>query len=98
MTWLVATLAALAVYRAARMVAEEDGPWFVFKRLRDRYTDQHSALALGLRCFYCISAWLALPATILLIVVAGWDAWLFPLWWFGLAGAAAKIFEYWKTR
>jgi hypothetical protein len=49
MTWLTATLAVFAVFRAARMVAEEDGPWFVFKRLRDRYTDQHSALALGLR-------------------------------------------------
>lgn len=96
MTWLTATLAVFAVFRAARMVAEEDGPWFIFKRLRDRYTDQHSALALGLRCFYCISFWLALPATVLLVVAGGWDAWLAPLWWFGIAGAAAKVYEYWK--
>lgn len=98
MTWLTTTLAVFAVYRAARMVAEEDGPWFVFKRLRDRYDDPKTALALGLRCFYCISFWAALPATVLLVIVGGWNAWLFPLWWFGLAGAAAKMYEYWKTR
>lgn len=94
--WLTFIIAALAVYRAARMVAEEDGPWFVFRRLRDRYTDQHSALGLGLRCFYCISFWAALPATVLLCVAGSWDVWLWPIWWFGLAGAAAKVYEYWK--
>lgn len=98
MKWLVATLAALAVYRAARMIAEEDGPAFVFKRLRERFTDQHSSIAVGIRCFYCISFWAALPVTVLLCVAGGWDVWLWPLWWFGLAGAAAKLYEYWDTR
>jgi hypothetical protein len=61
MTWLTATLAALAIYRAARMVAEEDGPAFVFKRLRDAHTDQHSSIALGLRC--CVLHQLLVRAT-----------------------------------
>lgn len=98
MTWLTATLAAFAIYRAARMIAEEDGPAFVFKRLRDHFNDQHSSIALGLRCPYCVSFWAALPVTMLLCIVGGWDIWLWPLWWFGLAGAAAKIYEYWKMR
>lgn len=98
MTWLVATLAALAVYRAARMVAEEDGPFFVFKRLRATYTNDKSSIAVGLRCFYCISLWLALPVTVLLCVAGGWDIWLWPVWWLGLAGAATKIYEYWRVR
>jgi hypothetical protein len=98
MTWLTATLAAFAVYRVARMVAEEDGPAFVFKRLRDRYTDKDSSVALGLRCPYCVGFWVALPVTVLLCVVGGWDYWLWPVWWLGLAGAAAKIHEYWKMK
>jgi hypothetical protein len=98
MTWLTATLAALAIYRVARMVAEEDGPAFVFKRLRERYTDQHSSIALGLRCPYCIGFWAALPVTIMLCMFGDWPIALWPLWWFGLAGAAAKIHEYWKMR
>lgn len=98
MTWLTAALAVCAVYRAGRMVAEEDGPWLIFKRLRDRYTDPKSALALGLRCFYCISFWAALPVTVLLVIVGGWDVWLWPVWWLGLAGAACKVYEWWRPR
>lgn len=98
MNWLTATLAAFAIYRVARMVAEEDGPFFVFRRLRDAHTDQHTSIALGLRCPYCVGFWAALPVTVLLVVVGGWDVWLWPIWWLGLAGAAAKIHEWWKVR
>jgi hypothetical protein len=94
--WLLFIIASLAVYRAARIVAEEDGPAFVFKRLRARYTNDKSSVAVGIRCFYCVSVWAALPAAVLLIIIAGWDGWLWPIWWFGLAGAAAKIHEWWK--
>lgn len=96
MTWLIATLAALAVYRAARMITEEDGPAFVFKRLRDAHTNDKSSIDVGLRCFYCVSFWAAGAATALLVTMGGWDPWLFPIWWFGLAGLAAKVYEYWK--
>jgi hypothetical protein len=96
MTWLQAALAAFAVYRVARMVVEEDGPAFVFRRLRDRFTNDKRALDVGLRCAYCVGFWVALPITILLCIVGGWDAWLWPIWWLGLAGAAAKIHEYWR--
>jgi hypothetical protein len=98
LTWLIATLAALAVYRAARMVTEEDGPAFVFKRIRDAHTNQRSSIALGLRCFYCVSFWIALPVTVLLCVVGGWEIWLWPIWWFGLSGAAAKLHQYWNAK
>lgn len=96
MTWLTAALAALATYRIARMVVEEDGPAFVFKRLRDAHTNDKSSIAIGLRCFYCVSVWSALVIAALLCAVGGWDVWLFPVWWFGLAGAAAKLYEFWK--
>ena len=96
MTWLTATLAAFAVYRVARMVAEEDGPAFVFKRLRGSFTNDKRSFDVGVRCFYCISVWIALPITVLLVVAGGWDMWLWPVWWMGLAGAAAKLYEWWK--
>lgn len=95
-SWLTAILAALAVYRVARMIAEEDGPAFAFKRLREAHTNDKSSVAVGLRCFYCVSFWVALVVTALLVIAGGWDVWLWPIWWFGLAGAAAKFYEYWK--
>jgi len=94
--WLTFIIASLAIYRAARMIAEEDGPGSIFKRLRDRFTNDKRALDVGLRCTYCIGFWIALPVTILLCVFGGWDIWLWPVWWFGLSGAACKIHEYWK--
>ena len=98
MTWLVATLAALAVYRASRMLTEEDGPGFIFKRTRARFSNDKRSFDVGLRCFYCVSFWAALPVTVLLCVVGGWDIWLWPVWWFGLSGAAAKLHQYWNPK
>jgi uncharacterized protein DUF1360 len=96
MTWLLFVAASCAVYRAGRMIAEEDGPGFVFKKLRDAHTNDKRALDVGLRCFYCVSVWAALAATVFLCLVTWVDLWLWPIWWFGIAGAAAKIYEYWK--
>lgn len=94
--WLTFIIAALAIYRAGRMIAEEDGPAFVFKRLRDAHTNDKRAFDVGIRCVYCIGVWAALVVVVMLCTFGGWDWWLFPVWWFGLAGAAAKIHEYWK--
>ena len=53
-------LAALAVWRVTHLLAHEDGPWDVLRRVRT------GAVAIGLgrlmRCFYCLSVWIALPA------------------------------------
>lgn len=98
MTWLVATLAAFAIYRAARMLTEEDGPAFVFRRFRAAYANDKRSFDVGLRCFYCVSFWAALPAVVMLCVFGGWDIALWPLWWLGLAGAAAKIHQYWNAK
>lgn len=96
--WLTFVLASLAIYRVARMVAEEDGPAFVFKRLRDAHTNDKRSFDTGLRCVYCISFWAALVASLWLVAFGGWNAWLFPVYWFGLAGAAAKIHQYWNAK
>ena len=96
--WLTFTIAALAVYRVARMIVEEDGPAFILKRLRDAHTNDKRSFDVGLRCIYCVSFWAALVATAWLVAFGGWNAWLFPLYWFGIAGAAAKIHAYWNAK
>lgn len=98
MTWLLFVVASFAAYRMGRMVAEEDGPMFVFKRIRDAYTSDKSSFAVGIRCFYCVSFWMALAVVVVVVIFAQVDPWLFPLWWFGIAGLAAKIHEYWNMK
>jgi len=48
-------LAVLAVWRVTHLLAKEDGPWRIFKRLR------RSFLETVLSCFYCLSIWVAVP-------------------------------------
>lgn len=78
-------IASFAVYRVARALADEDGPFDVFAQLRGLIDpDQRTWIGRGLNCPLCLGGWLALPLALALST-----DWL--LWWFGLAGAAAWL-------
>ena len=84
-TWHVAvkfTLAALVVYRLAFLIAREDGPWGVFRRLR---TAVKGSMAGGLfSCLNCLSVWIALP----LAAFVGTNWVERAVAWWALSGAA----------
>ena len=84
-TWHVAVrfaLSALAVYRVAFLVAREDGPWGVFRRLRSSVKDSVAGRLVA--CVNCLSVWISLP---LAAFVGG--SWIEQVvaWW-ALSGAA----------
>ena len=82
----------------ARMVAEEDGPAFIFKRIRARFSNDKRSFDVGLRCFYCVSFWTSLLFTLQLVWM-GLLTWTdVPLWWFGIAGAATIAHRYWNAK
>jgi hypothetical protein len=61
-TWPVVvrfTLSALAVYRLAFLVAREDGPWGLCRRLRASVKDSAAGGLFG--CVNCLSVWMSLP-------------------------------------
>lgn len=78
------------------MVTKEDGPWRLFTRLRDRFTDPKDWVAIGIRCPLCVGFWLALPASGVYAALFGW--WLWPLYWFGIAGGAVVVRKWWLER
>lgn len=90
-------LAILAVYRIAHMVAQEDGPFDVFARIRSIPTPE-SWVARGLSCVLCISFWVSLLAALLL---AHQDATMQRsetlLTWLGIAGAV-MVLHLWTER
>lgn len=94
MTWLWFTIAALATYYTARTIAEQDGPFGVFDRVRLRFNSGY--LGKGIRCVVCVSAYTALLWALLMALLGLYDVWLWPLVWFGLAGASVKINDYWR--
>jgi hypothetical protein len=57
--WTRLLVAMLAAWRVSHLVVEEDGPWDVVARLRERA----GAGLLGrlMDCFYCVSLWVAAP-------------------------------------
>lgn len=98
------TLLTLATYRLAYLVAVEDGPADVMRRLRAaaerRFppvtvapgVQEHSNVVRGLICPLCTSFWLALPVYAL--------SWLAPpvVWWLAIAGGALVLHRYLEGR
>jgi hypothetical protein len=96
MTWMLLLLVSAGVYRCARIVALEDGPFFAFARMRGRAAGlpkQHAWVSYGLQCPLCLSWWLAGAAAGILIV-QGYAAWR-DLWylWPGIAGLSAILYQ-----
>lgn len=70
------------------MITSEEGPFSIFERIRVlsgvKY-DQHSQpfgtnnLSRGLLCSWCVSVWLGLAVTVLLIVNNGASLWFMAL-------------------
>jgi hypothetical protein len=100
-----ATVAAIfATYRLAFMVAREEGPFDVFDRLRKRAMDglptrvSHNRvtphwIARGLACPLCVSWWLALPAGLIVALVAAQPLAAGLLLWPAIAGGALFLFR-----
>ncbi|HZP46172.1 MAG TPA: hypothetical protein VFB15_11020 [Candidatus Binataceae bacterium] len=78
-------LGAIAVWRISHLLVNEDGPGDIMKQMRE--------IARGgfwgkvLECFYCLSLWVAAPATLLL--ARDWRGAM--LLWPGLSGAAIML-------
>lgn len=83
-------LASLAVYRLSRMIADEEGPWAIFTKLRGLAAPD-TWVGRGLECIMCVSVWVALPATVMITVLGYADEWLWPLTWLALSSVTVLI-------
>ena len=85
-------LAALAVYRLSRMIADEEGPFSVFTTLRGRFAPD-TWIGRGLECIMCVSVWVSLP--IALWVDGGGD---WALTWLALSSVTVLIRKWEQKR
>lgn len=106
MTLALLTLAAiLGTYRAAFMVAREEGPFDVFDRLRARAQRLPSSpdtqpnrlrphwVARGLACPLCVSFWLSLVAAFIVAQIAGLALVAAFGLWLPIAGGCLFLFQ-----
>jgi hypothetical protein len=91
--WPRLLLAVLATWRVTHLVAREDGPGDLLVQLRRRAG--HGVLGGLMDCFYCASAWVAVPFTVVVIGLPRepWLAWVVDLGvtWLALSGAACLL-------
>lgn len=90
MSWLALVMASLAVYRVARMITQEDGPFDGFTRLRTAM-GQATWLGRGFHCVLCLSFWLSWIAVAMVISPLLWREYI--LTSLGVAGGAAVIYQ-----
>lgn len=83
--WFRLVLVVLATWRVTHLLVFEDGPGDVVATLRQRLGNGFFGKLMD--CFYCMSLWVAAPATFLL--TRSWTEW--PLFWLALSGAASLL-------
>lgn len=80
MTLFDALTVALATWRVSSLFTQEDGPYNIFGRLRERTT-----LGGALECLWCASVWVA--GAVLLV----WHVWRWPVRVLAASAAAIAI-------
>ena len=95
--WFIFLIAALATYRLSRLLADEEGPWSVFSKLRD-LTPEQSSWRRGVECIMCVSVWVAVPIALLLGIVGACAPWETPLVWLALSSVTVLIRKWEQKR
>jgi Protein of unknown function (DUF1360) len=83
--WFRLTVAVLATWRVAHLIAHEDGPFDLIVWLRRRAG--MSVVGRLMDCPYCLSLWLAAPLAVLLAGSA--SAWVVA--WLAISGGASLL-------
>ena len=77
MTVLDFVVLALGVWRMSSLLANEDGPWRMFKLFRDWVCLKYPGIGEGLICEWCNSVWLGTLTTIAYLQLGGRLIWFY---------------------
>lgn len=88
---ILVILTAFSVYRLARDLTLEEGPFSLYARFQGWAENQSNWLKRGLMCPICLSFWLALLFTLLLGLLTPFTWPVFLIHWLGIAGGAAFL-------
>ena len=84
----------LAAYRLSLLISKEDGPAYIFRRIR-KLPRQESSAKAGLSCEWCMSIWTGALVTLYLwwIGVMPGNEW--PLYWLAISAIAIICNQQW---
>lgn len=92
--WYWLAISGLAAFRLALLVTKEDGPSFIFRKLR-RLPPPKSATKEGLKCLWCGSVYSA-ALVVLMLAFRDQYVWLsYVLHWLAISSVAICINQQW---
>src|SRR2546423_6380650 len=97
MKFLYLLLGGLATFRLSLLVTKEDGPAYIFRKIRNSPPEKSSAKE-GLSCEWCMSIWMSAVVTTyfwLLAIIPGRE---WPLYWLAMSGIAIICNQQWTKR
>lgn len=83
-------LAALVVHRLSLLISKEDGPAFIFRKIR-KLPPQKSSAKEGLSCQWCMSVWMSAAVTTWLWYLGRIPGIDWPIYWLALSSAGICI-------
>jgi hypothetical protein len=84
----------LAAYRLSLMISKEDGPAYIFRRIRRLPPPETSAKA-GLSCEWCMSIWAGALVALYLWLIGAIRGNEWPLYWLGSSALAIICNQQW---
>lgn len=92
--WYWLAIAGLATFRLALLVSKEDGPAFIFRKLR-RLPPPKSATKEGLSCHFCVSVY-ASALVVFMLAFRESHVWLsYVLHWLAISSLAIFANQQW---
>lgn len=82
----------LAAFRLSELFVLDNGPFGVFKKLRNLFPEGSNLDDL-LECFYCASGWFSIFVSLLTHLALGFTLPIAILWWLGIWGGAVAIYR-----
>jgi len=90
-------LSILACYRIARLIAEDEGPFGLFHKIRLRLGaydygpdgKAKTSIGRGIACVHCVGVWVAIP----LAFYASDIQWYTIVWWLAIAGGSSFLWS-----
>ena len=94
MKFLYLLLGGLAAYRLSLLISKEDGPAYIFRRIR-KLPPKHSATERGLSCEWCMSIWTGALVAFYLWWIGGISGTEWPLYWLASSAIAVICNQQW---
>ena len=86
----------LAAYRLSLLISKEDGPAYIFRKLR-KLPSKNSSTKEGLACEWCTSIWTGALVALYLWLIGIIPGAEWPLYWLGLSAIAIICNQQWTS-